>query len=148
MNRELSKILSLIVLIGSVGFFEVGCEPVRHYDRLQVAAYAGSGKTIRKPYGSVAVFQKPEDIKRPYEIIGMLSCEGSAGEEAGILNAMLYRAADMGGDGVLLGGPRIGAEDLAGNNVTLNLREGWATLMGTGNSDHRAYRSQIVRFKD
>lgn len=96
-------------------------------------------------------FNAPQDISRPYEIIGMVSCEGSAGEEAGILNAMLYRCANLGGDGVLLGAPRVSAEDVTGNtsNINLNLREGWGTLLGNNSSgNRRAYRAQIIHFKD
>ena len=143
MNKEASRTLRSVVLLCAVGLFAVGCEPVRHYNRLQVAAYAGH--TTRKPYGSASVFQKVEDIKRPYEVIGMLSCEGSVGEEAGILNAMLYRAANMGGDGVLLGVPTASAENLSAGN-RIDLLSGWAATVGSGN--RRAYRAQVIRFKD
>ena len=117
-----------------------GCEPVPHYNRLQAAAFVGS--LPRKPYGTIKVFQTPADIKRPYEVIGMLSCEGSAAEEAAIVNAMLYRAADMGGDGVLLNTAKAGAEDVTGSRI--DVRFGWAAMIGGG--DQRAYRSQVIRF--
>src|SRR5437867_3216985 len=67
-----------------IALFVVACEPVRHYNRLQVAVFAGPGKVQRKPYGSIKVFETPDDVKRPYEVIGMMSCEGSAAEEAAI----------------------------------------------------------------
>jgi hypothetical protein len=127
-----------------ISWLTAGCEPVRHYNRLQVASFAGPIKPIRKPYGTVQVFPTPTDVKRQYEVIGMLSCEGSAGEEAAIVNAMLYRAADMGGDGILLNTAKAGAEDLSGQRIDVRL--GWAALAGGGNS--RAYRAQVVRFKD
>jgi hypothetical protein len=97
----------------------------------------------------VKVFQTPDDVKRPYEVIGMMSCEGSAGEEAGILNAMLYRAADMGGDAIILNVPRVGAESVNSNNnkVDVNFKENiWAAM--TGHGDERAYRAQTIIFKE
>jgi hypothetical protein len=109
------------------------------------------GHVTRKPYGSVTeVFQQPGDIKRPYKIIAMLSCEGSIGEEAGILNAMLYHAADLGGDGVLLGVPRVAAEKTTApdpNDATtsVNVSSGWGVLI---NGSHRAYRCQVIRYTD
>jgi hypothetical protein len=101
-----------------------GCEPVRHYNRLEVAPFAGPAKVPkeqRRPYGTVKVFQTVADIKRPYEVIGMMSCEGSAGEEAAIVRAMLYRAADMGADGLLLNSFRAGAEKSVGSALMFGL---------------------------
>ena len=73
-----------------------------------------------------------------------MSCEGSAGDEAGILNAMLYRAADMGADGVLLNDvPRVPGEQVGGS---VSYRYGWAALVGDG--DKRAYRAVAIRFKE
>lgn len=139
----------LTLLVLTSGLLLSGCSaPCQHYNRLQVASYVGP-ELHRKSYGSVTlVFQRPEDIKRPYHIIGMLSCEGSTGEEAGILNAMLYHAADLAGDGILLGGARVGAEkveapDADDHALTVNLRETWAFPL-TGN--RRAYRAQIIKF--
>jgi len=126
-----------------------GCEPVRHYNRLQAAAYAGHYP--RKPYGTPQVFRAPEEIPHPYQLIGMLSCEGSSGEEAGILNAMLYRAADMGGDGILLGGPSVAAETVVQDTKTVNMnlrQDAWAGILGNPNSDHRAYRCQVIKYKE
>ena len=106
----------------------------------------------RKPYHTVKVFQTPDDVKRPYEIIGMMSCEGSAGEEAGILNAMLYRAADMGGDAIILNVPRVSAESVresvsSNNELNVNFKENiWAAT--TGHGDQRAFRAYTIIFKD
>lgn len=143
------KTLRVVCTLGLATAILAGCAsaPCQHYNRLQVATFAGSGP--KKPYGSAQVFEKAEDIKQPYTVIGMVSCEGNTGEEAGILNAMLYRACDMGGDGVLLGGHRIGAEDLSDSaNTKIDFRSGWATLIGSGNSNRRAYRAQIIKFKN
>jgi hypothetical protein len=146
MKPNMDILLSVVFLAALLGS---GCEPVRHYNRLQVAAFAG-GKLPRKPYGTTQVFRSPSDITRPYNIVGMLSCEGSIGEEAGILNAMLYRCADMGADGVLLGGPRVAAEktsapDADDKSTVINVNTGWGALIG---GSQRAYRCQLVKFKD
>ncbi len=136
------KRLRLAPVLIAVACFASACEPVRHYNRLQIAPYMGS--LPRKEYGTVKVFQTVDEIKRPYEVIGMMSCEGSAAEEASIVNAMLYRAADMGADGLVLNSARAGAEDVSGKKV--DVRIGWAALIGSGNQ--RAYRAQAIRFKD
>src|SRR3974377_695750 len=100
MRRTIPLLLSISCLL-------TACEPCPHYNRLQVAAYTGDNVVQKKPYGTIRPYQTLEEVGRPFEVIGLMTCEGSAAEEAGILKAMLYRAADMGADGVLLGGPRI-----------------------------------------
>lgn len=141
MNKNHFRTIWLTLPLCFAAFWITGCEPVPHYNRLQVAAYVHEPA---KPRGSEAVFQNPEDIKQPYEVIGMLSCEGSAGEEAGIVNAMLYHAADMGGDGILLGGPQVGSE-IGQSQTNINIKMGWAALVGDG--DRRAYCARVIRFK-
>ena len=74
----------------------------------------------------------------------MMSCEGSAAEEAAIVKAMLYRAADMGADGVILNPPKVGAEDVTGGKVDVRL--GWVALIGGGSQ--RAYRAQAIKFNN
>jgi len=59
----------------------------------------------------------------------MMSCEGSAGEEAGILNAMLYRAADMGGDAIVLNVPQVSAESVSVNKMDLDGRDNALAVM-------------------
>ena len=54
----MQKSLGLVILVGLLG---CGCEPVRHYNRLQVAKFAG-GKLARKPYGTPLVFRSPSEI--------------------------------------------------------------------------------------
>jgi len=141
-SRTFRQVVSVSLLF-LAAWLVVGCEPVRHYNRLQVANFSGPTKPTRKPYGTVKIFQTAKEIKHPYEVIGMMSCEGSAAEEAGIINAMLYRAADLGADGVLLNTATAGAEDVTGSRI--NIQYG-APMLGNGNQ--RAYRAQAIRFKD
>lgn len=117
-----------------------GCEPCPHYNRLQVVSY--SGQESPKPYGTVTPYTAPEDVKRPYTVIGLMSCEGSAGDEAAILKAMLYRASDMGADAIILNPKTIGSESISGNK--LDVRMGWASMIGSGSQ--RAYRATAIRF--
>jgi hypothetical protein len=103
-------------------------------------------KESRKPYGTIRPYNTEQDVGRPFEVIGFMSCEGSAGEEAAILKAMLYRAADMAADGLLLSAPRLSGEDVTPSGSTGNVRTGWMSLIGNG--DQRAFRAQAIKFKD
>jgi hypothetical protein len=118
-----------------------GCEPVRHYRRLTVACYTGPVQKYptppKKPYGSVKVFQTKEDVAEKYEALGMMTCEGEAEEEAAIVNAMLYRAADMGADGLILTPPGTGGE------TATNVRLSWGLMP---NNSHRAFRAEAIKF--
>lgn len=129
---------NVILLLGLLGvvILSQGCssEPVRHYKRLQAASYVGS--LPKKAYGTVRFFQTPEEIKQPFEVIGLMTCEAPAGDEAGVINAMLYRAADMGADAVLLF-PRKKSDE--------NVSVGLPALLG---SSDRVYRAQAIRLKD
>jgi hypothetical protein len=121
----------------------VGCEPCKHYNRLQVVRYMGA--LPAKPYGTVRPYQTAQEVGRPFETMGFMSCEAPASDEAAVLKAMLYRAADMGADGVLLNPtPLSGGTPATGTD--LDSRVGWAAVIGNG--DNRAYRAQAIRFKD
>lgn len=171
------KRLSILLALACCLSF-CGCEPCPHYNRLQVASYCGPVKApeaLRKPYGTIRPYRSEQEIGRPFEVIGFMSCQGSSAEEGGILQAMLYRAADMGADGLLLGGaPQVGMRtastsstppDFGASNATpggvgsgpaprpgelrieqhIDLSWGWAT--GFGNGDHATFRAQPIRFK-
>jgi hypothetical protein len=81
-----------------------------------------------------------------------MSCEGPAKQEAGILNAMLYHAANIGADGLLLGGLDMAEEQLGNgsnsNAYDIRFRAGFMALIGNGNSDRRIFRAQAIRFKE
>ena len=125
-----------------------GCEPCPHYDRLQVAAFYGPGKPPhRRPRTDVVPFDTAEQVNRPYRVIGFMSCEGSVGDEGGILKAILYRAADMGADGIILNAKSIGQETVEPNNQKMNFNV-TTGLIGEmiGNGDKRAYRAEATLF--
>lgn len=124
-------------------------EPCPHYKRIQVAAFDGAIKPEPRQYGTVKPYQLPEDIGQPYDQIGFMSCQGSANEEAAILNAMLYRAADMGADGIILNAPGVANETLKSpDSINIQIRtRGWGLLSGNPNSDQRIFRAYAFRLK-
>ena len=77
----------------------VGCESTQHYNRTQVVQLGPQVQA--KPYGSVRLFLNPNEVRTSYEITAIMSVEGSAGDEAAFMKAFLYRAADLGADGVI-----------------------------------------------
>jgi hypothetical protein len=123
-----------------------GCEPCHHYNRLQVVAYSGPVKAPapeRKPYGAIKPYDTAQDVGRPFEVIGFMSMEGPAADEATVLKAMLYRACDMGADGIILNPATMGNQPQLETKV--DVRVGWAAIIGNGSD--RAYRAQAIRFK-
>jgi hypothetical protein len=101
------------------------------------------GALEKKPYGTVRPYQTAKEVGRPFETMGFMSCEAPAADEAAVLKAMLYRAADMGADGVLLNPMPLSGESTTND---LDTHVGWAAVIGNG--DDRAYRAQAIRFKD
>lgn len=64
MNPRAGRVGLLSLLVG-FAFQHSACEPVRHYNRLQVASFEQG--LPRRPYGSVKVFREASDIDRPYD---------------------------------------------------------------------------------
>jgi len=143
-----TAIKTVVLILASISLLS-GCgEPCPHYNRLQVAAFYGSGTPpTPKPRTAVIPFDTPADVGRPYRPIGFMSCEGSVGEEGGILKAMLYRAADMGADAIILNPPQISQETVELNSQKMNVNV-TSGLIGEmiGNSDKRAYRADAILF--
>src|SRR5215469_11034249 len=82
-----------------VAFTLLGCEATRHYNRTQMVTLQQS--LPKKPYGTVKLYQAKEEVPGAYDVLAYLSVEGNAGEEAQFMKAFLYRAADIGADGVI-----------------------------------------------
>ena len=70
------KLSQIILLLSAATFLAAaGCAPCRHYNRLQVAAFYGPGRPIKKPYGTVirSVQDRrgwPEDRRREAALPG------------------------------------------------------------------------------
>ena len=93
MKKTLVPILIIVSLL-------LGCESTQHYNRTKVVTL---GTPLpKRPYGSVKLYQAKEEVSGNYDVIAMMSVEGKAGEEAQFIKAFLYRAADLGAEGLIL----------------------------------------------
>jgi len=93
----------------AIALFTFGCEPVPHYNRVQVASLTSQPNKVPikmqgkvKPYGTIKLFQNKQEVNVPYEVIGIMSVQGVRGDEAKFMTAFMYRAADLGADAVVL----------------------------------------------
>src|ERR1035438_4930747 len=93
MKKIILPVVAILSLI-------LGCESTPHYNRTKMVML---GTTFpKKPYGTVKLFQSKEEVVGKYDVIALMSVEGKAGEEAQFIKAFLYRAADVGADGMIL----------------------------------------------
>jgi hypothetical protein len=77
----------------------LGCESTPHYNRTKIVMV---GTTFyKKSYGTVKLFQSKAEVTGTYDVIALMSVEGKAGDEAAFIKAFLYRAADVGADGLI-----------------------------------------------
>jgi hypothetical protein len=79
-----------------------GCssEPTQYYNRTKVVNLAPLWP--RKEFGNVKLYQSKDDVQGAYYVAAIMSVEGRAGDEAAFIKAFLYRAADLGADGLIL----------------------------------------------
>jgi hypothetical protein len=141
-------VLPLVALI-----LVTGCanEPVPHYERLKVSSFIGPVPHYPTPapraFGTVKVFQKFEDVPQPYEVVGLMGCDGVASEEPDIITAMLYRAADLDADAVVLN-PKMSAMQDQQADESVNVRVGWAAALELlDHKGRRGFRAAAVKFK-
>ena len=119
----------------------VGCESTPHYNRTKVVSLAPGYP--RTPHGSVKLYERKEDVPKTYDIIALLSVEGRAGEEAQFIKAFLYRAADLGADGVIF----YRVSMVAGSEGILGFGNGGG--LGIQSTVHNAvYRGEAIRLKE
>jgi len=90
-----TSIFLLLVLAAAAG-----CESTPHYNRTKVVNL--TPPLAKRPYGTVKLYQDKSDVPGAYDVMAMFSVEGKAGDEAAFLKAFLYRAADLGADGLIL----------------------------------------------
>ena len=78
----------------------LGCESTPHYNRTKIVV---TGAALpKKPYGTVKLFQSNSEVTSNYDVIALMSVEGSPGDESAFIKAFLYRAADVGADAIIL----------------------------------------------
>ncbi len=76
MKATLIPVLAILTLV-------LGCESTPHYNRTKLVIL---GTPLpKKPYGTVKLFQSKEEVSGSYDVIGLMSVEGGAGEEAAFI---------------------------------------------------------------
>jgi hypothetical protein len=91
--KKLIPLIAVVLLL-------TGCESTPHYNRTKVVTLGTAFP--KKPYGSVKFYDAKEQVPGAYDVVAIMSVEGKAGEEAQFIKAFLYRAADLGADGLIL----------------------------------------------
>ena len=95
---------------------------------------------------AVKLFQSKDEVPGKYEVIGIMTVAGKPGEEAAFIRAFLYRAADLGADGVIL--YRTGVTtDLKGGSMGFiaNGQGGFGSSIETKNEAN--FRGEAIRFQ-
>ncbi|MGD1086272.1 MAG: hypothetical protein ABSA47_16170 [Verrucomicrobiota bacterium] len=80
-------------------------KPVVHANRVKIVMYDSKERTRST---STEVFDLSRGGKapiRPYKVIALLTCEGTVNEETDMLNAIIYRARQLGADGLVIRPP-------------------------------------------
>jgi hypothetical protein len=94
----------------------------------------------KKAYGTVKLYEHKEDVTAPYDVMAIMTVDGNAGEEALFMKAFLYRAADIGADGVIF----------YRGQATPTFQGGWFAYgyFAPGRiTQERAYRGEAIHFK-
>jgi hypothetical protein len=121
-----------IIIIASVACLLLGCEPCPHYNRIRAGSLTGGPipSLPKKPHGEVKLYQDKSEVTEKYEVFAIMSLTGDPGDEPRFITAFLYRAADLGADGVILyRGPAQGVS-------------GWYGSTGVA----AAYRAEAIRY--
>lgn len=144
MNKGTIPLLAIALLL-------IGCEPVPHYNRVQMASLTGQPNKVPikqhgkvKPYGTVKLFQSRAEVTTPYEVIGIMTVAGEPGDEARFITAFLYRAADMGADAIILNPSGSTFVQKGGAFIA-----GPGGAFGTGSESRQdgVYRAEAIRLK-
>jgi len=136
----------------AIAFLITGCaEPCPHYYRTNVVSLNGQPTEIPssqygkvRPYGSVKFFQSKEEVTNPYDVVAIMTVSGKPEEEEKFIKAFLYRAADLGADGVIFYRVNLATKIEGG---------GWVMGQNVGvglpvqSSQEANYRGEAIRFK-
>ena len=74
-------------------------KPVKSAGRVKVALYDSSS---RNPTRELDVYNSESQIQKPHRIIALLTCEGPAHQEGELVNAINYRARQIGANAVIV----------------------------------------------
>jgi hypothetical protein len=96
MRKMLAPLFAVVLCL----FGCVNTEPTQYYNRTKVVNLAPLWP--RKQFGNVKLYQSKDEVQGAYYVAAIMSVEGRAGDEAAFIKAFLYRAADLGADGLIL----------------------------------------------
>jgi hypothetical protein len=118
----------------------LGCESTPHYNRTKIVV---TGAALpKKPYGTVKLFQSNSEVTSNYDVIALMSVEGSPGDESAFIKAFLYRAADVGADAIILHRGTV----VAGQQGIGAGAKGSFGFLETPSQD-AVYRAEAIHFK-
>jgi hypothetical protein len=93
-------VCALSFLVAGCHTYDVnGEKPVRYANNVQIVLLNSTPRTITK---SIQIFETPDDVKRPYHKIALLSRSGHREDEGLIFNAFAWRARQIGADGIII----------------------------------------------
>ena len=103
MKLLLSSLSTVLMLTGCTSTAPNGEQVPRYAGRIEVAIY---DTTVRPPVKSLDVFDDAASVKRPYKIIALLSHESKPSDSGRMMNAIAFRARQLGADGMIVLPPR------------------------------------------
>src|ERR1700733_4908307 len=139
-----------IHLLGIIVFVIAGCtttpapagaeKPVRYASAVQVARYDSENRT---PTASLEMFPSIEAVgQRPYRIIALLTRGGNREDEGLIMNAIAWRARQLGAEGLIA----INDSKNPLINVNTTVRVGGWPSSDSGNKEKPLFRAYAIVF--
>jgi len=140
MKTKFIILASVVVLLAGCHNYDVnGTAPVRYANSVFVTVLDPSK---RKPTKSIELFANEDKIKRPHHVIAILSREGYLQDQGMIVNALIWRAKQLGAEGIIL----LGA--LGGNTSSGMIFGNGNGVIGSSSPDHGSFSATAVVFDD
>ena len=97
-------VIALILSACSTAPKQAADQPIKHADRVKVATYDSSPRpaSARLDVYDLSRDAQANPAPKAHKVIALLTCEGGAQEEAEMMNAIMYRARQLGADGVVI----------------------------------------------
>ncbi len=122
-------------------FLFIGCatspqdasnRPPKHVGRVKTAAF---DTTARQVTTELEVFDETKKLDRPHKVIALLTAEGAANEEGDLVNAMMFKARQLGANAVVMLPPDRPNAGVVFNNILQP-------------ADRRVFRGNAVVYKE
>jgi hypothetical protein len=140
MKTKFIILASIAMLLAGCHNYDVnGTAPVRYANSVFVTAI---DPTKREPSKSIQLFANEDKIKRPHHVIAILSREGFLQDQGMIVNALVWRAKQLGADGIIL----LGA--MGGNTSSGMILGNGNGVFGSSNPDHASFSATAIVFDD